>query len=161
MRKMIAAPEPWPGSARKACSRLREQGKVQMGTMMALRAHARGGPEQLVCEQAPVPSAGPGEALIAVHAAAITFAELTWDLEWTTWDGADRTPVIPSHEMSGTVAGLGDGVAGLAAGDEVIGLVGRSWRAGTRSALCSSSSSRTSASWPGWRSWPARERCER
>ena len=44
-----------------------------MGTMMALRAHARGGPEQLVYEQAPAPSAGPGEALIAVHAAAITF----------------------------------------------------------------------------------------
>ena len=43
-----------------------------MGTMMALRAHARGGPEQLVYEQAPAPSAGPGEALIAVHAAAIT-----------------------------------------------------------------------------------------
>jgi hypothetical protein len=94
-----------------------------MGTMMALRAHARGGPEQLVYEQAPAPSAGPGEALIAVHAAAITFAELTWDLEWTTRDGQDRTPVIPSHEMSGIVAGLGAGVAGLAAGDEVIGLV--------------------------------------
>ncbi len=74
-------------------------------------------------EQAPAPAAGPGEALIAVHAAAITFAELTWDLEWTTRDGKDRTPVTPSHEMSGTVAGLGDGVAGLAAGDEVIGLV--------------------------------------
>ena len=87
------------------------------------RAHARGGPAQLVYEQAPAPSAGPGEALIAVHAAAITFAELTWDLEWTTRDGADRTPVIPSHEMSGTVAGLGDGIAGLAVGDEVIGLV--------------------------------------
>jgi len=94
-----------------------------MGTMMALRAHARGGPEQLAYEQAPAPSAGPGEALVAVHAAAITFAELTWDLEWTTRDGKDRTPVIPSHEMSGTVAGLGDGVAGLAVGDEVIGLV--------------------------------------
>ena len=40
-----------------------------MGTMMALRAHARGGPEQLVYEQAPAPSARPGEALIAVHAA--------------------------------------------------------------------------------------------
>ncbi len=83
-----------------------------MSTMMALRAHARGGPEQLVYEQAPVPSAGPGEVLIAVHAAAITFAELTWDLEWTTRDGKDRTPVIPSHEMSGVVAGLGAGVAG-------------------------------------------------
>jgi len=94
-----------------------------MDTMMALRAHARGGPEQLVYEQAPAPSAGPGEVLIAVHAAAITFAELTWDLEWTTRDGADRTPVIPSHEMSGVVAGLGVGVAGLAAGDEVIGLI--------------------------------------
>ncbi|HLK75160.1 MAG TPA: NADP-dependent oxidoreductase [Streptosporangiaceae bacterium] len=94
-----------------------------MGTMMALRAHARGGPEQLIYEQAPVPSAGPGEVLIAVHAAAITFAELTWDEEWTTQDGKDRTPVIPSHEMSGVVAGLGAGVAGLAAGDEVIGLI--------------------------------------
>ena len=55
---------------------------------MALRAHARGGPEQLVYEQASAPSAGPGEALIAVHAAAITFAELTWDLEWTTRETA-------------------------------------------------------------------------
>ena len=41
-----------------------------------------------------------------MHAAAITFAELTWDLSWTTKDGRDRTPVIPSHEMSGTVARL-------------------------------------------------------
>ena len=94
-----------------------------MGTMMALRAHARGGPEQLVYEQAPAPAAGLDEALIAVHAAAITFAELTWDLSWTTRDGTDRTPVIPSHEMSGTVTGLGVGVAGLAVGDEVIGLI--------------------------------------
>ena len=94
-----------------------------MGTMMALRAHARGGPEQLVCEQAPAPSAGPGEVLIAVHAAAITFAELTWDLEWTTRDGKDRTPVIPSHEMSGVIAGLGPSAGDLAVGDEVIGLV--------------------------------------
>lgn len=94
-----------------------------MATMMALRAHARGGPEQLVYEQAPKPSAGPGEVLIAVHAAAITIAELTWDLEWTTRDGKDRTPVIPAHEMSGIVAGLGAGVVGLAAGDEVMGLV--------------------------------------
>jgi NADPH:quinone reductase-like Zn-dependent oxidoreductase len=58
--------------------------------------------------------------LAAVHPAAITFTELTWDLERPTRDGKDRTPGIPSHEMSGTVAGLG---AGVAAGDEVIGLV--------------------------------------
>lgn len=90
---------------------------------MALRAHARGGPEQLVYEQAPAPVPGPGEALVAVDAAAITFAELTWDLTWTTRDGRDRTPVIPSHEMSGTVAAIADGVTGVAVGDEVYGLI--------------------------------------
>src|SRR5215469_15096846 len=76
-------------------------------TMMALRAHARGGAEQLVYESAPVPEPGPGEALLAVHAAGITFAELTWDLSWTTRDGRDRTPVVPAHEASGVVAGAG------------------------------------------------------
>ena len=80
-------------------------------TMMALRAHARGGPEQLVYEEAPTPVPGPGEALVEVRAAAITFAELTWDLTWTTKDGRDRTPIIPSHEVSGTVVGLGPGPA--------------------------------------------------
>jgi NADPH:quinone reductase-like Zn-dependent oxidoreductase len=91
--------------------------------MMALRAHVRGGPEQLRYEQAPVPGTGPREALIAVHAAAITFAQLSWDLSWTTRDGQDRTPVIPSHEVSGTVVALGDDVTGLGIGDDVFGLI--------------------------------------
>jgi NADPH:quinone reductase-like Zn-dependent oxidoreductase len=97
--------------------------------MRALRAHARGGPEQLVYERAPTPVPGPGEALVEVHAAAITFAELTWDLTWTSRDGQDRTPTIPSHEVSGTVVGLGPGAGGaggaggVASGDEVYGLI--------------------------------------
>jgi len=92
-------------------------------TMMALRAHARGGAEQLVYEPAPAPAPGPGVALVAVHAAAITFAELGWDLSWTTRDGRDRTPVIPAHEVSGTVTALGPGADGPAVGDEVYGLI--------------------------------------
>jgi NADPH:quinone reductase-like Zn-dependent oxidoreductase len=92
-------------------------------TMMALRAHVRGGPEQLVFESAPVPVPGPGEALVAVHTAAITFAELSWDESWTTRDGRDRTPVIPSHEVSGTVAALGPGADGVTVGEEVYGLI--------------------------------------
>ena len=92
-------------------------------TMMALRAHARGGAEQLVFEQAPVPVPGPGEALVEVHAAGITFAELTWDESWTTRDGRDRTPVIPSHEVSGVVRGLGDKAPGPSLGEEVYGLI--------------------------------------
>jgi NADPH:quinone reductase-like Zn-dependent oxidoreductase len=58
-----------------------------------------------------------------VHAAAITFAELTWDESWTTRDGKDRTPVIPSHEVSGTVAALGPGASGPAIGAEVYALI--------------------------------------
>ena len=75
--------------------------------MTALRAHRRGGPEVLVIEQAPVPVAATGEVLVAVHAAAITFDELTWQETWVR-DGVDRTPVIPSHEVSGVVAAVGD-----------------------------------------------------
>jgi NADPH:quinone reductase-like Zn-dependent oxidoreductase len=94
-----------------------------MTAMMALRAHARGGPEELVYESAPVPTPGPGEALVAVHAAGITFAELTWDLSWTRRDGRDRTPVIPAHEVSGVISALGPGATGLGVGDEVFGLI--------------------------------------
>lgn len=91
--------------------------------MKALRAHQRGGPEQLVIEDVEVPIRGRGEVLVAVHAAAITLTELLWDLSWQTRDGTDRTPVIPSHEVSGTVADLGEDVDGLAVGDQVYGLV--------------------------------------
>jgi NADPH:quinone reductase-like Zn-dependent oxidoreductase len=90
--------------------------------MMALRAHVPGGSEVLVYESAPRPTPGNGEVLIAVHAAAITFDELTWPETWVS-EGVDRTPVIPSHEFSGLVAEVGDGVTGLSAGDEVYGLV--------------------------------------
>jgi NADPH:quinone reductase-like Zn-dependent oxidoreductase len=93
-----------------------------MGSMMALRGHTQGGPEVLVYESAPRPTPGDGEVLVAVHAAAITFAELTWPETWAS-GGVDRTPVIPSHEFSGVVAEVGDGVAGLSVGDEVYGLV--------------------------------------
>ncbi|MFB2596881.1 NADP-dependent oxidoreductase [Herbiconiux sp. P17] len=90
--------------------------------MMALRAHERGGPERLVYEEAPRPVAGPGEVVVAVRAAAITFAELTWPETWES-DGVDRTPIIPSHEFAGVVAEVGPGVGDLAVGDSVFGLV--------------------------------------
>ncbi|MBT2566356.1 NADP-dependent oxidoreductase [Arthrobacter sp. ISL-85] len=91
-------------------------------TMMALRAHQRGGPEQLIYEEAPKPVPGPDEVLIAVRAAAITLAELTWPETWTA-EGVDRTPVIPSHEFAGVVAEGGANVQEFVAGDSVFGLV--------------------------------------
>jgi NADPH:quinone reductase-like Zn-dependent oxidoreductase len=90
--------------------------------MHALRAHVRGGAEQLTYEAAPTPVPAPDEVLVAVHAAGITFAELTWDETWTR-DGKDRTPIVPSHEVSGTVADAGSHVSDLTVGDDVYGLI--------------------------------------
>ena len=93
-----------------------------MADMSALRAHHRGGPEVLVVERAPIPVPGHGEVLIEVHAGAITFDELTWTETWER-DGHDRTPVIPSHEVSGIVTATAEDVTRLSVGDEVYGLL--------------------------------------
>ena len=82
--------------------------------MRVVRLRAPGGPEQLVVEEADRPRPGPGEALVRVHAAAITRDELQWPV--------DRLPAIPSYELSGVVEEVGPGVAGVAAGDEVFAL---------------------------------------
>jgi NADPH:quinone reductase-like Zn-dependent oxidoreductase len=82
--------------------------------MRVVRLRAPGGPEQLALEEAERPRPGPGEALVRVHAAAITRGELEWPL--------DRLPAIPSSELSGVVEEVGPGVAGVAAGDEVLAL---------------------------------------
>ena len=88
-----------------------------MATMQALVAYERGGPEQLRMATVPRPQPGPGEVLVEVHAAAITFAELGWPESWT------HRPMIPSHEMSGVVAACGPGVTNPAEGDQVFGLI--------------------------------------
>jgi NADPH:quinone reductase-like Zn-dependent oxidoreductase len=93
-----------------------------MDTMRAVRAHVRGGPEQLHLEQAPIPVPAADEVLVAVHAAAITYDELLWDESWTR-NGIDRTPIIPSHEVSGTVAAVGTAVASWSVGQDVYGLI--------------------------------------
>ena len=69
--------------------------------MRAVRLHPPGGPTRLVVEQMATPRPAAGEALMRVHAAAITRDEL---------DGpTDRLPAIPSDEFSGVVADEQDG----------------------------------------------------
>jgi NADPH:quinone reductase-like Zn-dependent oxidoreductase len=78
--------------------------------MRVVRLRAAGGPEQLVVEDADRPRPGPNEALVRVHAAAITRDELNWPV--------DRLPAVPSYELSGVIEEVGSG----AAGDEVFAL---------------------------------------
>ena len=74
--------------------------------MKAVRLHSRGGPEQLVYEDAPLPDPAAGEVRVRVFAAGITPTELTWDPTYQTQDGHDRLPSIPGHDVSGVVEAL-------------------------------------------------------
>lgn len=90
--------------------------------MKAVRLHARGGPEQLVYEDAPQPQLEPGDALVRVYATAITRTELTWDQTYQNPDGSPRIPTIPGHELSGVIEFVPTGVRDLGPGDAVYGL---------------------------------------
>jgi NADPH:quinone reductase-like Zn-dependent oxidoreductase len=97
--------------------------------MKAIRLHARGGPEQLVFEDAPKPAPGAGDALVRVCACAITPMELTWSASYTSLDGTGRLPAIPGHELSGVVEAVAGDVTGVHAGDAVYALTDF-WRDG-------------------------------
>jgi NADPH:quinone reductase-like Zn-dependent oxidoreductase len=85
-------------------------------TMHAIRLLAPTGPRALSYEVIETPEPGEGEALVRVHAAAITRDELDWPV--------DRLPATPSYEFSGIVAALGPGVTQPSIGDEVYALAG-------------------------------------
>lgn len=85
-------------------------------TMWAIRLHAPGGPAALVLERIETPVPRAGEALVRVHAAAITPDELGWPM--------DRLPATPSYELSGEVAAVGSDVITLTVGEPVWALSG-------------------------------------
>jgi NADPH:quinone reductase-like Zn-dependent oxidoreductase len=82
--------------------------------MYAVRQHAPGGLSGLVYEEIETPQPGPGEALVRVHAAAITRGELDWT--------SDRLPATPSFELSGVVAAVGVNADDVAVDEPVYGL---------------------------------------
>ncbi len=82
--------------------------------MRAVRLRAAGGPEELVVEEIDTPRPRDGEALVHVHAAAITRDELEWPV--------DRLPATPSYELSGVVETVPSYVEGVSVGDAVFAL---------------------------------------
>jgi NADPH:quinone reductase-like Zn-dependent oxidoreductase len=84
--------------------------------MSAIRLHPPGTVEALALERIGIPRVGAGEALMRVHAAAITRDELEWPV--------DRLPAIPSYELSGTIAAGASTASDLAVGDPVWALTG-------------------------------------
>jgi NADPH:quinone reductase-like Zn-dependent oxidoreductase len=83
-------------------------------TMLAIRLHAPGGLDQLRLEEIATARLQTGEALVRVHAAAITRDELDWPI--------DRLPAIPTYELSGVVAAVAPGVNDVSIGQPVYAL---------------------------------------
>lgn len=78
--------------------------------------------ERMSLEERARPEPGIGDVSIQVGAASFTPTELSWPSTWVDRSGRDRRPVIPGHEVSGTVVALGYGTARFGVGDEVFGL---------------------------------------
>src|SRR5882724_4211990 len=89
--------------------------------MKAIRVHEQAGISGLSYEDAPDPTPTIGDVLVKVAAVGITHNELDWRLR-TDRNGHPRDSIIPGQEVSGVVAALGMGTAGIAVGDEVFGL---------------------------------------
>src|SRR2546428_5400629 len=79
-------------------------------------------PERMSVEERSLRDPGIGDVLIRVGAASFTPTELQWPSTWVDRSGRDRRPVIPGHEVSGTVVALGYGTTGFGVGGEVFGL---------------------------------------
>ena len=93
--------------------------------MKAIRIHAYGGPEVMRLEELPMPSPGPGEALVRIHAASVNFldvqrrrGELAGQAFYSRHANNDLPALLGSQGV-GTVEALGVGVANLKAGDRV------------------------------------------
>jgi len=84
--------------------------------MKAVRIHEDGGPEVLRYEDAPDPEAGPGEVLVRLAAASLNHLDV-WMRKGLP---SVPKPRILGADGAGTVEAVGEGVAGVAPGQEVV-----------------------------------------
>ncbi len=89
--------------------------------MLAITLPSYGGPEVLTLAELADPVPGPGEVLVEVAATAVNRADLLQRLG--RYPPPPGAPAHPGLECSGTLAALGQGVAGWEVGDEVCALL--------------------------------------
>jgi NADPH2:quinone reductase len=78
-----------------------------------------GPPDRLVLEEAPDPQPGPGQALVRVRAAGVSFVDGL--IVAGLYQMKPPLPFTPGLAVAGEVLGAGDGVSGLPAGTRVVG----------------------------------------
>ncbi|NEB30675.1 NAD(P)-dependent alcohol dehydrogenase [Streptomyces sp. SID14446] len=84
--------------------------------MKALQYRTIGAAPELVT--VPDPEPGPGQVLLKVTAAGVCHSDIAV-MSWPAENFPYALPLTLGHEGAGTVAALGDGVSGVAVGDEV------------------------------------------
>lgn len=85
--------------------------------MKAIRIHETGGPEVLKYEDCPVPTPGPGQALLDVQAIGVNFTDVNTRRGGAT--PAASLPLTPGREAAGVVSAVGEGVTDVKVGDLV------------------------------------------
>ncbi len=88
--------------------------------MKAVVVRAFGGPEALALEDRPDPVAGAGEVLVRVGAVAVNYVDSV--VIAGRYQFTPALPFTPGKGPAGTVAAVGDGVAGFAVGDRVLAM---------------------------------------
>ena len=90
--------------------------------MKALQFNEYGDPEVLRVAEAPEPHAGPGQIRIAVKAASVNAYDWKVRSGMFAGDNPLKSPAFVGLDGSGVVDEVGEGVTGVAVGDEVFGL---------------------------------------
>ena len=84
--------------------------------MLACRIHAK---DDLRVEDAEMPAVGDGEVLLKLGAGGICGSDLHYYFEGRNGSFVVREPLVPGHEASAVVAGVGPGVTRVRVGDKV------------------------------------------
>jgi NADPH2:quinone reductase len=90
--------------------------------MKAILCSRFGGPDDLELKDIPDPVAGPGEAVVAVRAAALNFFDTL--LIAGKYQHKPPFPFSPASEFAGVVESVAAGVTSFAPGDRVVGWMG-------------------------------------
>ena len=89
--------------------------QVEQRVPSTMRAAVYRGLNQVICETIPVPEIGAGEVLVRIDTCGVCGTDLK-----KIHTGSHPPPRVFGHEMAGTIAAVGEGVAGFAVGDRVM-----------------------------------------
>ncbi|WP_217177590.1 NADP-dependent oxidoreductase [Streptomyces sp. AC495_CC817] len=92
------------------------------GANRVVRQNEYGGPENITIEVRPIPTPGPGEAVVRVHAAGLN--PVDWKVAASAALAEEFGVPVPAgygHDLAGVVVALGEGASGVQVGDRVVG----------------------------------------